>query len=393
MPSFPRPAAERRPVVAVVFRYVHHYRAPFYELLRSTLAERGIELRLVAGDPGPRDAAKRDAVELPWATYVRNRHVTFAGRELVWQPALRHVWGADLVIVEQASRLLLTYVLLLGRGVGGPRIAFWGHGRNVQPHRASALGEAVKRFVSARVDWWFAYNERSVGTVRSLGVAPYRITLVQNAHDTRGLVEMRASLGPDEVAAARMRVGVASDHVAVFVGALYEDKRLDFLVAAADLVRARVPDFELIVIGTGPLAADAEAAASRRPWLHYAGALYGRQKVAVMSLARCLALPGLVGLAILDGFALELPLVTCQVPYHSDEVTYLRDGVNGVMVRDADDVAAYADALARLMVDDEALARLREGCREAAGKYTVEAMVRNFAEGVVGALNDFSVRP
>ena len=37
-----------RPVVAVVFRYVHHYRREFYERVRVLLDERGVDFRLVA---------------------------------------------------------------------------------------------------------------------------------------------------------------------------------------------------------------------------------------------------------------------------------------------------------------------------------------------------------
>lgn len=154
-----------------------------------------------------------------------------------------------------------------------------------------------------------------------------------------------------------------------------------------------MPDFELLVIGAGPQEGLVAAAARERPWLHVAGPLFGRDKVAAMSLGRCLALPGLVGLAILDGFALGLPLVTCDVPSHSDEVHYLEDGVNGIMVREAGDPSAYAAALARLMTDDALLARLRERCATAAERYTVEAMVANFANGVLGALNTFSLAP
>jgi glycosyltransferase involved in cell wall biosynthesis len=393
MGSALRPAAERRPVVIVVFRYVHHYRARFYELLREELDARGVELRLIAGQPSAAELAKDDAVTLPWARAIHNRYLTVAGRELVWQPAFGMTRGADMVIVEQASRLLLNYALLLGRETGGPRVAFWGHGHNIQPHLASEPAEAVKRWASRRVDWWFAYNERSVEVVRELGVAPYRITCVQNAVDTTALIEARACMSEDDLAAARARFGVDSGHVAVFAGALYPDKRLDFLIAAADLVRERVPDFELLIVGAGPDAASVRPAATSRPWLHITGPLYDVDKVAAMSLARCLTLPGLVGLAILDGFALGLPLVTTSVPYHSHEVAYLKPGVNGLLSPNPEDLGAYAAAVVSLMEDDTLLDRLRRGCREAAGKYTVEAMAHNFAEGVVQALNDFSVRP
>ena len=148
--------------------------------------------------------------------------------------------GADMVIVEQASRLLLNYALLLGREPGGPRVAFWGQGRNVLPHRASPAGEAVKRVVSRRVDWWFAYNERSVDVVRELGFAPYRITCVQNAIDTRTLARLRAGDEPRTSSRRLARRGLASSsgHVGVFAGACTPTSGSTFLVEASDLVRA-----------------------------------------------------------------------------------------------------------------------------------------------------------
>lgn len=393
MGSTLRPAAERRPVVIVVFRYVHHYRARFYELLRTELDARGVELRLIAGQPSPAELAKDDAVSVPWARSVRNRYWTIAGRELVWQPAFGMTRGADMVVVEQASRLLLNYALILGRESGGPRVAFWGQGRHVLPGRASPAGEAVKRFVSRYVDWWFAYNARSVDVVRELGVAPYRITCVQNAIDAGRLVELRQGITARELDEARARFGISSAHVGVFAGSLYPEKRLPFLVEACALVREQVPDFELLVVGAGPETPSVHAAAATRPWLHLTGALRDRELATAVLLGRAMLIPGAVGLAALDAFALEVPLVTTASPDQGHELEYVVSGENGLVVDDWEDPRAYAEAVARVVNDDGLYARLQGGCREAADKYTVEAMAVNFAEGAVRALNDFSVRP
>jgi glycosyltransferase involved in cell wall biosynthesis len=376
----------RRPVAAVVFRYVHHYRREFYEQLRRCLNDQGVDFRLIAGQPGPRESAKHDCVRVPWAESIRNRYWSVGGYEVCWQPCLRRVWNADLVIVEQASRLVLNYALLAGRTMGGPKLGLWGQGAHVQPHRASRAGESVKSLASRHVDWWFAYNDASVAVVTDLGFPADRITNVQNAVDTRALRDLRNELSDVDIAASRSEFGLQGSHVGVFAGSLYTDKRLPFLIAAADRVRAALSDFELLIIGAGSEEEAVRQAAKERPWLRYAGALYGRDKVRAMSTASAYLIPGAVGLGVLDAFALGLPPVTTRIDYHGHEVAYIVPGENGLMVEDAENPASYALEVVRLLTDDELLEHLRRGCGRAARQYTIEAMTERFARGICDAL-------
>jgi hypothetical protein len=98
-------------------------------------------------------------------------------------------------------------------------------------------------------------------------------------------------------------------------------------------------------------------------------------------------MPGLVGLAILDSFALEVPLVTTSDVAHSVEIAYLEHDVNGLMVS-ADEVtpAMYAESVVSLLRDPVRLERLRRRCRDDRQRYTIEEMVRRFADGVEAAL-------
>src|SRR5689334_9127865 len=113
------------PRVLVVQRQLPAYRLPFFSLLRERLAALGIDLSLVVG---PAKSVRRDQGDLDWAVRSGNRVASVKGREVVWQPVLRAAHAADLVIVEQANRLLANYVLL----ALGARVAFWGHGANLQ---------------------------------------------------------------------------------------------------------------------------------------------------------------------------------------------------------------------------------------------------------------------
>ena len=97
-------------------------------------------------------------------------------------------------------------------------------------------------------------------------------------------------------------------------------------------------------------------------------------------------MPGLVGLGILDAFALETPLVTTQVPLHSPEIDYLKHGVNGFMVDQSDNLQAYADAVVYLLRNETERQRLIQGCQISREIYTLENMVNRFAQGVELAL-------
>lgn len=372
--------------VVIIQRVLSHYRRPFYELLREQLAGADIELVLIYGSPSESEALKRDGVEIEWAHHIKNRSITIGTHKLYWQPCLKHIRGADLVIVEQASKLILNYVLVACQMIGIKKVCFWGHGRNFQEHNASAVGEGIKRFMSRHVHWWFAYNDLSAGIVRSLGYPESRITSVQNAIDTRHLVETRQQITLSQLERIKQETGIRGDNVCLYTGGMYKEKRLDFLIEACIKVKIQVPDFEMIFIGAGPESDRVRIASERFEWIHYLGPKFDEEKVPYFMISKLFLMPSLVGLAVLDAFALETPLTTTSEPYHGPEIDYLVDGVNGVIVRDPDDPLVYADRVSYLLKGDKAREKLTAGCRAAGGKYTIEEMVERFAEGVIMAL-------
>lgn len=374
------------PRVVIVQRYITHYRVPFLNRLRSDLAERGVTLELVHGLPRGEAATKQDTMTVPWATTVRNRWIGVGRRRLLWQRAMPHVRGADLVIVEQASARTLNYRLFLQQLRGRTRLAFWGHGGNFKEERASRIGEWAKRHMSTRVHWWFAYNRLSAEIVQDLGFPQERISDVQNAIDTTALVRARRAITKEGETKLRADLGLSDSNVAVFVGGMYTEKRLGFLVRAAEHVRRMVPDFTLILIGGGPDSQIAEQAATEHAWIHYLGPKLGIEKVPYIAAADLLLMPGLVGLAVLDSFALEAPIITTADAPHSPEIDYLEDGRNGIMLPAGTSPEGYAREVVRLLGDGSALEALRSCCRESATRYTIEEMSTRFADGVVAAL-------
>ena len=97
-------------------------------------------------------------------------------------------------------------------------------------------------------------------------------------------------------------------------------------------------------------------------------------------------MPGLVGLGVLDSFALGVPLITTAYPYHSPEIEYLRDGGNGIIVNDWESSDAYANAVVYLLQNDQEREFMASEGRKTAEFYTIENMAENFTQGILAAL-------
>ena len=372
--------------VIVIQRVLSHYRKPFYELLRKRLAGANVELVLIYGSPSKSEAQKKDSAEITWANHIKNRSIKIGTHELYWQPCLKHIREADLIIVEQASKLLLNYVLFVSQIFGGKKLCFWGHGKNFQNHRASCIGERIKRFMSRYMHWWFAYNNLSTEVIKSIGYPIDRITSIQNAIDSKSLVAAREKITQVQLKHIKRELGIKGNSVCLYTGGMYPEKRLDFLLNACDKIKDTVPDFEMIFIGAGPDDGRIKTAAKKVEWIHYPGPKFNEEKVPYFILSKLLLMPGAVGLSILDAFALETPLITTNISNHGPEIDYLVDQINGVIVQESNDPSIYANQVSNLLKNDKTRERLIEGCRAAREKYTIEEMVKRFAGGIMKAL-------
>jgi glycosyltransferase involved in cell wall biosynthesis len=366
--------------VIIVQQYLTHYRVPFFRCLHDNCAEAGVDLKVLYG----KDGGRHLAVDIPdWC--IPTRVTRFGG--MTWQ----HVWkltqSADLVIVEQAVKHLVNYAFLGRRLVTPQKVAFWGHGRNFQSRKPNSTQERVKRFISRHVDWWFAYNDLSASVVRELGFPADRITSVQNAIDTKALQSARDALDPRTLANLKAELGIASENVAVYTGGLYNEKRISFLLEAASLIRASISDFHLVIIGQGPDEDIVRRASQQYYWIHHMGPKNDVDKVPYWAISKVFLMPGLVGLAVLDSFALGVPMVTTAYPYHSPEIDYLRNEKNGVMVGSWENPAEYATAVVDLLCDDTRRLQLIAAGKVDASLYTVENMAERFAGGIRSVLN------
>jgi L-malate glycosyltransferase len=383
-----------QPTLLIVQRHLPHYRVAFFEALRDALNHRGVNLRLAHGTPTSAEISKNDNGNLSWAERIPTSY--FWGERICWLPYGSLMRSAHMVVATSENKLI--YNLLPQFFNTSVRFAFWGHGRNMQGKHRS-WKEGFKRWTAERADWWFAYTNRSRDMVLQSGFPSDHVTVLNNSIDTRSVAEMRSAVTPEMKDRLRQEIGLQGTNIGVYVGSLYTEKRIKFMLDAAVKVRQQVPDFEFLMIGAGPHTPLVAAFCQQHPWAHALGAKRGGDMVALVSLARVMLNPGAVGLTMVDSFACQVPLFTTDCGLHGPEIEYLINFENGVITDNS--VSAYADAVAQGLTDQALWARLQAGCGRAAERYTMENMVELFVCGVMLCLQKpvrrrrlaFSLRP
>ncbi|HKW67402.1 MAG TPA: glycosyltransferase family 4 protein [Terriglobales bacterium] len=365
--------------VLIVKSNLEPFRVPFYARLQERLAREGVELEVAV----PRACCPPQRP--PWLAPVWTARFSLAGKKVCWQAVSAQARRADLVIVQQVARELTNYTLLVFRRQAGFKLALWGHGTEFQRSWTTPLAQWVKWRLFSGIDYWFAYTPGVAEIVAQTGYPRERICTVFNSLDTDGEQQLRRQVTAEQSAALRRRLGMSSAaRLICYCGSLYKAKRLDMLLAACQLLRASGVDLHVAILGGGAEKRSLEKLASRDPWLHLAGAIHGRAKALWLNASQCVVIPGVVGLAVVDAFVHECPLITTDIAGHGPEIEYLVDHVNGLKV--SNEVSSLATAIRSVLEDATLRERLRRGCREAAAQFTLANMVEHFAAGVAAAL-------
>lgn len=369
--------------VTIIYRTIPQYRVEFYNQLRAFLLEQGIQLQLIYGNNG--FSGRNDSVDLEWATFVKNRTFNLGSFILIWQPCLRLIKDSDLVIVEQANMLLINYILILKRKLFNKKFAFWGHGLNLQAPKDNLFNQFKMTYIN-QSSWWFPYTEGVKKFLIEKGVNPEKITVVQNAIDTKTLRTQFLSFSEEEINETKRELGIESDEkVLIYCGALSKEKNLSFLLESVSRLKKLTPiKFKLIILGNGPEREAVENFAQNSEHIIYVGPKYGLEKAKYFRLADIFVLPGAMGLAVLDAFAYETPIVTIEYPYHGPEIEYIRNNENGIIAKN--DMIDFSAKVIGLMNDSKLTDLFISQGLEELKTLNTETMVSNFGNGILKCL-------
>jgi glycosyltransferase involved in cell wall biosynthesis len=149
-----------------------------------------------------------------------------------------------------------------------------------------------------------------------------------------------------------------------FVGRLSEEKAVHTLLAAFVQVRERVQNSILTIVGTGPLEQELKACASRlgmAEHIHFTG--YLPNSFEALKQFDLFVLPSRTEgcpIVILEAMAVGLPVVATRIGGNPELVS---DGESGLLVP-ANDPAAMADAIVKILSEESLAKQMGEKARE-----------------------------
>jgi glycosyltransferase involved in cell wall biosynthesis len=238
------------------------------------------------------------------------------------------------------------------------------------------IGHAVERHLVPRV-----YRGRTLLTaapsardeiVAHYGVDPAHVAVAPHGIDDRFAPGGERAAGPLVVAVAR----------------LMPQKGISDLLRAVVAVRAQVPSVEAVIVGDGPHRARFEAecrSLGAAGFIRFAGRATDDELVAWYRRAWVVCSASHregFGLTLTEAAACGTPVVARRIPGHVDA---LADGHSGLL---ADGVAGLAEAMARLLLDDDLRAKMGEAALEHAEAFRWEASTA----ALVRALADDAAR-
>lgn len=368
-----------RKKVVIIQRTVKFYRLKFFEKLKEKCSQNNIELVLIYGQD---DLLTFNDADISWGIKVKNYRITLFGKKLYYQNVWKYIIDADLIIVEQANKNVINYFWWLMNIFKIKKLAFWGHGINFQNDKSllSNTSEFLKKQFTKRIHWFFAYTNLSKEIVIKMGFLPDKITVVNNTIAVEDLKNEITKYNDDKLAKIREEIGLKGNNVCLYVGGMYKEKRLDFLISSLKLIKESVADFEMIFIGDGQQKEIIVNFVKDKDWAYYLGVKDELSKVPYFLISKIFLMPGLVGLAIIDSFVFGVPLITTDCKLHSPEISYLENGVNGIMTKD--DLTEYTNSVIELLKDENKRQRVVEDCRISAEIYSMSNMVNNFMAGI-----------
>lgn len=167
------------------------------------------------------------------------------------------------------------------------------------------------------------------------------------------------------------------------LGRLVREKNHDLLIRAFARISPQFPDWNLVIVGEGPLRRHLEKLAAS---LGVADRVSlpgrSRQPIGVLRQADIFVLSSRTeGFpnALCEAMACRLPVISCNCRSGPSEI--IRDGDNGILVP-VDDEGALADAMAALMRDPDRRAELADRATDVVDRFAVERIMDRWEEVV-----------
>lgn len=230
------------------------------------------------------------------------------------------------------------------------------HGSDITVLSKNPVLRPILGFVLKNADNVIAVSTFLKGEVERLGVPKGKVEVIYGGVTIVTIPEKEEAFDP-------------AGRVIVFVGSLVPQKGVDTLIESFKEIK--IKDTSLVIVGDGPERKRLEALAMGIKDIQFLGRREGLKSILTKS--DVLVLPSReegFGLVLLEAMALGTPVVATNVGGIPEIV---EDGVSGILV-EKDNPKQLADAVVKVLEDEELRKTIIENGREKAKRFTWEKM-------------------
>lgn len=265
------------------------------------------------------------------------------------------------ILCVNNSTQLTEYLAIFLCKILGIRFVWWTHGYD---HGISKLPNFIKYLKKKYVLFFLnkgnsiiVFADKGRDYLISNGISAEKIFVAPNTLDTSKLIEQKQTLEKqmsykDILVELNLK---KDDKVILFSGQLNKNKKVENAIYATELVAKNIPSIKLVMIGGGSeYNRLTDLARQHIPSNSiFLGDLFDDLILAKwFSVAQLYIMPGYVGLAIIHAFSYGLPFITEKLSYHSPEIHFLKNEVNGYMVAE-NNIEELAEKISYLLVNDK----------------------------------------
>lgn len=350
------------PQVAVIYHFFAHYRRAVVE----RLAKDTHHAWCFVGDDRDFGSDIKPADLDPSVRRIRTRCTRLIGPTM-WQHGI--LWTvlsprwATVIFLGNPYYLATWPAAILAR-LTGKRVLFWTHGWTSPPRGARRW---IRRIFYRLAHGLLIYGRFAKTVAIAEGFPPERVHVVGNSLDVPAQRASLARIPADRPAAVRRELfGDERTPVISCTTRLTPQRRLDMLLDAASLLRARGRPVNIVLVGDGPERAALERqSAELRLKVRFLGACYDEDRIGEILLASnaCVA-PGQVGLTAMHALAFGVPVISHGDPWRQmPEFESIVPGKTGSLFTEGD-VKSLADAMEPWIRSSTISESTRADCRE-----------------------------
>ncbi|MFY0698221.1 MAG: glycosyltransferase family 4 protein [Balneola sp.] len=250
----------------------------------------------------------------------------------------------DVIIHEFTPSILSLFPLILLRKYLGFKLILWGHGFNKK------RGFGKKGFIF-RVRKWYInmadavvfYSNNNKDIIKKLFPSD-KYFVANNSLDTETFAKINDGFIKKGKSAIKNDLGIAYNHVVLFIGRLLENKILpEYFTEVIQKISSEKDGIGVYIIGEGPSKETLKVQLNSKNLnnVHFLGAIYDEQvNSKYLFVSDILLMPGYVGLAVNHALSFSCPIVTFEEgkegPYHSPEIEYLQNHKTGYRAKNMD---------------------------------------------------------